>query len=197
MSITVRPASLSDVSDIVPFLKISSGGMSDFLLMHLIPNMSVDDLIEMALTDENTTYYYPQFIVAEENNRIVGAAHFYSSDRHGLPDLMRSMIPKDKLDRLAPYFSSSVPNSMYIHAMATAESHRRSLCGLLMGKKIETIAKIENKTCLSAHVWRENKLVYTGLQIAGFRAVESFLLPTEPPFIYHSPMVLMKGPEFR
>lgn len=196
MSIIVRPASLHDVSQIVPYLKMASGGLSDYLLMDLVPNMSVDELIEMALTDENTPYYYTQFIVAQENDLVIGAAHFYPSERHLLPDLMLSMIPKDKLEAISPYYRSYIPNSMYIHAMATAESHRKSLCILLMGKKIEDIARHQNKKCLSAHVWRDNTVVYKSLTLAEFKEVESFMLPTEAPFVYHSPMVLMKGPDF-
>lgn len=196
MPMIIRPASLDDVSNIVPYVKMASGGLSDFLLANLIPNMSVDDVVEMALTDENTNYYFQNFLVAECEGQIIGATHYYPAEQHSIADLMQSFIAKEKLDIIAPYLNTAVPNSMYVNTMAVAESYRTSLCSLLMGKKVEQIARQQKRKCLSAHVWRENKLVYEGLIIAGFQEVEEFIIEPQPELIYHGPMVLLKGLDF-
>jgi hypothetical protein len=197
MSIRIRAARIDDIAAIVPFIRQASGGISDFLLRDVVDGMSVNELIEMALTDENTVYHFSQCIVAEQANQLIGVTHFYPSAQHALSDLMLSMISQDKLDIIAPYFSSFVPDSLYVHIMAVAESHRTALGGVLMGKKIDEIARFQQAQCLSAHVWQANDSVFQGLKTLDFKPVQSFTLKPQPEFLYSGAMLLMKGPDFR
>ena len=118
MSIIVRPAREDDIEFIVPFIKMASGGISEFLLTDAVKGVSVDELIEMALTDENTTYYYENILVAEYHQRIIGASNYYPAEQHCLPDIMRSFLSKEKLDIIQPYMNSHVNESMYVHTLA-------------------------------------------------------------------------------
>ena len=196
MSITIRQARLEDIEAIAPFVQIAGGGIAEYLLTDLIPGLSINETIEMALMDENTTYFYQHFLVAECKQTIIGASNYYPAEQHCLPDIMRSMISKDKLDRIEPYISSKVDHSMYIHTLAVAPAYRYTSCGLALGKKIEQIAKENHYQCLSAHDWRDNKPVYLGLKMAGFKEVQHIPIAEHPDLPYQGGMVLLKGPDF-
>lgn len=196
MSIIIRPARLCDIEVIAPYIQMASGGISEFLLTDLVPGMSVSDLIEMALTDENTTYYYQNFLVAECEKKIVAAGNYYPAEAHGLPDIMRSFIAREKLDVIQPYMRSSIKHSMYVNTLAVAPEYRNTFCGLLLAKGIERIAKERGMRCLSAHVWRDNTLVYNGLKMAGFEKVETIDIIEHPDLPHKGGMVLLKGPDF-
>lgn len=190
----MRQAKLTDIDAIVPFIKIASGGLSEFLLSDLIPGVSADLFIEMALTDENTTYHYNHILVAESNSKIIAASNYYPSKLHCLPDLMRSFIAKEKLKVIEPYLNSRVDGSMYINTMGVAEEYRNSLCGLILGKKIEAIAREQDCCCLSAHVWIENTPLYKSMLDGGFKVVEEVDISHQS-LPYKGGMVLLKGPD--
>lgn len=135
MSIIIRQALLRDISAIIPLIKMASGGISEFLLDDIVPGVPADSFIEMALTDENTTYYYPNVMVAENSQTIIGACNFYPAEEDCISDLMRSFIAKDKLDILQPYFNSCVEKSLYINTLAVLPKYRHTACGLILGKK--------------------------------------------------------------
>lgn len=192
MSIVIRPAVLSDVAQIIPLIKMASGGLSEFLLDDILEGVPADAFIEMALTDENTTYYYTNVLVADSHGKIVGASNYYPAEEHGLFSLMRSFIDKEKLDILEPYFNSRVENSMYINTLAVIPEYRHTACGLILGKKIEKIAQEQKKRCISAHVWKGNKVLFYAMKMAGFKEVE-YLDISHPSLTYEGGMVLLKG----
>ena len=196
MSITIRPAKLDDIEAIVPYIQMASGGITEFLLQNLVEGMSVSDLIEIALTDENTTYHYRHILLAEYEGSIIAASNFYPSEHHGVPEILRSYIPKEKLNHIAPYFTSTVDASLYIHTLAVAPEYRHTSCGVILGKAIEDIAKKQKKQCLSAHVWKDNTLVIQGLKMAGFKTAQRINIPYHPNLPHNGGMVLLKGPDF-
>lgn len=194
MSIRVRPAKVDDIEAIVPFIKMASGGISEFLLTDAVQGVSVDELIEMALTDENTTYHYQNVLVAEYQDQIIAASNYYPAEQHCLPDIMRSFLSKEKLDIIKPYTESRVNFSMYIHTLAVSHDYRHTGCGLILGKKIEQIARTQQKQCLSAHVWCDNTVIYDGLKMAGFKVVEHIPIKEHPDLLHQGGIVLLKGP---
>lgn len=196
MNMIVREARLDDIEAIVPFIIMASGGLSDFLLHEQVMGMSVEDLIEMALTDENTTYHFQHMLVAEHHKKIIGASNYYPAHLHGLPDIMRSHISKEKLTLIEPYFNSRVPDSLYVHTLAVAPEYRHTCCGFILGKKLERIAQQQQQKCLSAHVWKDNTLVVQGLKMAGYKRVEDLDIPFHPELQHQGGMVLLKGPDF-
>lgn len=197
MNIVVRPANLSDVESIVPFIQTAAGGICEFLLADLVPEMSVSELIEMALMDENLTYHYQNVLVAECNKTIIAASNYYKASEHCLPDILRSLISKEKLAIIEPYINSVVKDSMYIHTLAVSEQYRHTPCGIILGKKIEQIAIEKNMRCLSAHVWRDNIPVYQGLKMAGFMEIEDLAIEPHPDLPHIGGMVLLKGSDFQ
>lgn len=194
MSIVVRPAILSDVSAMIPLIKMASGGLSEFLLDDIVTDVPADFFIEMALTDENTTYYYPHLMVAESAQTIIGASNYYPAELHGLPDIMRSFITKEKLDILQPYFNSRVEQSLYINTLAILPEYRHTACGLILAKKIEQVAREKNRRCLSAHVWVGHTELHSAMKMAGYEEVEHLDI-THPGLFYEGGMVLLKGPD--
>lgn len=195
MNIILRPAVLSDINGIIPLIKMASGGLTEFLLDDILVGVPAETFIEMALTDENTTFYYSNIIVAESSRIIIGASNYYPAELHTLPDAMRSFINQDKLNLLQPYFNSRVDDSLYINTLAVLPEYRNTTCGLILGKKIEQIAKNQKKRCLSAHVWRGNKTLYYAMKMAGYKEIEHLDI-SHPSLTYEGGMALLKGPDF-
>lgn len=196
MSIIIRPAVLSDINEIIPLIKLASGGLTEFLLNDILVDVSEENFIEMALTDENTTFHYSNIMVAESSRMIIGASNYYPAELHGLPDVMHSFIDQDKLNILQPYFTSHIEGSIYINTLAVLPEHRNTTCGLILGKKIEQIAKTQKKRCLSAHVWKGNKALYYAMKMAGFKEIEHLDI-SHPSLTYDGGMALLKGPDFK
>ncbi len=195
MSITIRNARMDDVTAIVPFIKMASGGISELLLEDMIAGVSADELIEMALLDETAPFYYHNVIVAESDGTLIAAVNFYEAEKHCLPDIMKALISKDKLDLVKAYLQNHIENSMYIHTLAVDSAYRYSSVGLDLCKRVERHAKRKNKRCVSAHVFQANTLVFNGLMCAGFKVVERIPIPKDPKLYYQSDMLLMCGPD--
>ena len=196
MVINIRCARMDDIEAIIPYIKMAAGGISEFLFKNVFEDFSDTELLEIALTDENTSLYYQNFLIVEQDHRMIGASNYYPAEQHGLPDIMKSLIPSEKLDVVKHYLESKVKGSMYIHTLGIEPGLRNRSVALLIGK-IEEIAKQQKKRCLSAHVWRGNKMIYHALKMAGAEIVQHIPIPDHPLFQYQGGMVLMKGPDFK
>ena len=196
MNFTIRPARLDDIQQIIPFVRMAAGGISEYLLTDLVEGMSVDDILEMALADENTPYYIENFLVAEKKQHVIAAANFYPAENHHLPDIMKSFLSKDKIDVIKPYLDTRVDDSMYIHTLGVLPAYRLTAVGFKLAKHIEKIARENGTKCLSAHVWRDDKLVYNGLKMAGFEEVDRVYIPQNEYIKHKNGMILLKGPDF-
>ena len=193
MKIDYRIARAEDIDSITDYMEMASGGITEFLLKDLISNFSPKDLIKLALNDENTPYYYANVIVAEVNNKIVGATNFYPADQHGVPDIMLSFIPTDRIEILAPFLNSRVDNSLYIHTLAVHPDYRQTAIAMDLCKCCEAIALESGYEYISAHVWTDNAPVVTALKIAGFTVVEEIDIKPHPLLPHNNGMVLMKS----
>lgn len=192
MNSIIRFAGVDDIQHIVKFVEMASGGITEFLVEDLVGEMTSSDLIEMILNDEATPLYYENFLVAENNGKIIAAANFYSAEEHQLSEVMRTFVEEDKLKIIEPYLNSRVPNSMYIHTLSVDPSYRHIIVGFNLCGKIEKIAQEKGFKSLSAHVWRGNKLVLNALKLLGFKDVEYLSIPNHPLFEYEGGMVLLK-----
>lgn len=193
MCIKIRPARLDDIKNIIPLLIKASGGITEFLLEDYAEN--IDDLIEIALLDENTSIFYENIIVAEIDREVKGIANYYPSEHHCVPDVMRALISKTKIDALLPYLTTHVPNSMYIHALAVSSNNDNHFIALCLTKFIEKKARTLEKKCLSAHIWQNNSSIFEALSMSGFIVVENLDIPHHNAFTFNGGMSLLKGPE--
>jgi hypothetical protein len=195
MSIVIRQAHINDVQGIIPFIKQASGGITDFLLKDIIKGMSPDELIEMALLDDSTTFYIDNILVAEKEGEIIAAVNYYQSQEHGIPNVMKALIPDEKLTLITPYLETSVENSMYIHTLAVDTNHCHSALGFDLCRQVGLAAKLKGKSCLSAHVFYGNTYVYDALLTAGFKVVKEIEMPRSPLLYHQTNMALMQGPD--
>lgn len=196
MKVVIRPATLVDIDAIIPFIQIAAGDVIEFVLTDEHISLTVKELIEIAIFDENTIYHYKNILVAEYNKIIIAASNFYPAEYHGIPEIISSFVSQEKLKIIEPYFKSIIKNSMYIHTLAVAPEYRHMSCGLLLCKEIESIAKNKNMACLSAHVWCDNTLVYNGLKMIGCEIIEHIPIANNPNLFHQGGMYLLKGPDF-
>lgn len=192
MNNTIRYALEDDIPHIVKYVEMASGGISHFLVEDLAEEMTSADLIEMILKDDSTPLYYKNFLVAEEDGKIIAASNFYSAKEHQLSDIMHTFVDEEKLKWIAPYLNSRIPNSLYIHTLSVDPKYRHITVGFDLCGKIEKIARDKGFDSVSAHVWKGNKLVLTGLKLIGFKEVEFLDIADHPLFEYKGGMVLLK-----
>lgn len=193
MNINYRIAQADDIDSITDYMEMASGGITEFLLKDLISNVSPKELIKLALNDDNTPYYYTNVIVAEVDNKIVGATNFYPADQHGVPDIMLSFIPKDRIETLEPFLNSHVDNSLYIHTLAVHPDYRQTAIAMDLCKCCEAIALEAGYEYISAHVWADNTPVVYALKIAGFSVVEQIDIKPHPLLPHNNGMLLLKS----
>jgi len=192
MTNIIRSARIDDIQHIVKFVEMASGGITHFLVEDLVEEMTSADLIEMILNDETTPLYYENFLVAEDDGKIVAASNFYSAEEHQLSEIMATFIAEEKLKVIEPYLNSRIPNSLYIHTLSVLPSYRHITVGFNLCRKIEKIAQEKSFGSLSAHVWNGNKLVLNALKLLGFVAIQHLNIPNHPLFEYEGGMVLLK-----
>ena len=193
MAIEYREARADDTNAIAELMEIAAGGLSDFLLTNLILGMNPRELVEAALTDENTPFHFSNIIVAEDAGNVVGAVNFYPANQHGVPDIMRSIVPAKRLAVFEPFYNSKVPDSFYIHALAVSPKYRQSSIAIDLFKFCKEMATTSGYEYMSAHVWADNTSVVNILKMAGFSEVERIHIKPHKLLPYKKGMVLLKS----
>lgn len=125
MDITYRNAYKSDCPILAEYIYYASDGVLDYLFKDTIPDITVTQLLTFGLEDEQRYNSYKSVIVAEYNQKIVGAIQAYSNIYHIIDDEMRSFIPGERLQKFEEFYDSRVENSLLINAMYTDEAFRR------------------------------------------------------------------------
>jgi ribosomal protein S18 acetylase RimI-like enzyme len=197
MKVQYRIARTDDLDVLADLMELSSGGIIEFLLDGLFANTPRKEVIKLALGEPESTLYYENYLVAEIDGAVIGAANFYPAHEHGVPEIMRAFIPKERIEHLSSYVNSRVENSLYIHTLSVFPSHRFSAAGLGLFKCCEKIAAEMGCHCLSAHVWKDNLPVVSALKRGGFEEVEEIDVQPHELLPHTGGMVLMRGQELK
>lgn len=194
MKISYRMGKPDDAYQIAELLHVASGGISDFLLNDILPNCDLIDLITLGVTDKAATISFSKTLIAETNKQILAILNFYPAEDHKIPDIMRSFIPADRITHIEPLFSKSVPDSLYLHALAAkpkAEHIAKNSVGRCLFLKAVDYAKSVGVNKLSAHVWLNNDRVLEVALKLGFEVYHRISFPYHPLLAHRNEMLLL------
>ncbi|MCH9643837.1 MAG: GNAT family N-acetyltransferase [Gammaproteobacteria bacterium] len=197
MSITYRQANADDADIIAELTVMTAGGISDFMLNDLFPDTTTEEMLKLAILDEDNPMCYNNTLLAVENDKIIGATNYYPASQHLVPEIMRAFIPQERLDHMKNFYETRIDDSLYIHTLAVLPEYRNTPAALDMCHLLEGIAKEKNLKYLSAHVWADNTPVVTALKFAGFQVDRNVEVKRHELLPHDDGMLLMKSPEIQ
>ena len=148
MTLHYRAARLDDTETLAALFHQASCGMADFLLNDLFDGLNCNELIKMAIADENAPMSYCAHIVAEQVNQVIGAINYYPAESHQLPDTVHSLIPAHKIERFVDFYTIPLENSLYLHSIATTATQQRQRIATGLYEHLQAIATTQGYTCL-------------------------------------------------
>jgi ribosomal protein S18 acetylase RimI-like enzyme len=197
MTITYRQANADDADIIAELTVMTAGGISDYMLNNLFPNTSTEEMLKLAILDEDNAMCYDNTLIAEEDGKVVGATNYYPATDHVIPEIMRAFIPQERLDHMENFYGTRIEDSLYIHTLAVIPEYRNTPTALDLCHLLEDVAKEKGLKYLSAHVWADNKPVVTALTFAGFKVDRNVEVKRHELLPHDDGMLLMKSPEIQ
>ncbi len=152
-----RPGTEGDIPELASRIKEVSPEVVDTLLKGLLPGISAEHILTMALRDKSTHYSYRNCVIAEMDGIIAGLLFGYPAEEHTIPPLMERMVPSSRLEPLRELLTMSVPGSLYINTLWVNQEIR----GMGMADALMDYARFWaeslGKKSLSLFCWRDNE----------------------------------------
>lgn len=193
MDVRFKAAQKGNCHEIAELIDIASGGLLDFLYHNLIPGKTPIQMVADVIKEETGYYNCANAIVAKVDNEVVGISLSYPSRFHGINDAIKNFLPKDRLDHLHDFFSSAVPDSLYIDSLAVHEKYRRrGICSRFISLAADR-ARREGLLALSLIVLADNDAALKLYKKHGFRLVKDIRLDYHELIPHHGGAYLMKS----
>jgi ribosomal protein S18 acetylase RimI-like enzyme len=152
--LTLRPACADDAPELARLITIAGGGVYEFLLDGLYPDLSVREMLTPGLAGRTGSLSYRQSGVAEVDGRVIGVVHGYPVDWIRTEDY--SGLPPDRVEHLASFSQTHDWGSYFLSALAVDEEFRRQgVASRLLGWFAER-ARGGGFDRVTLHVWADN-----------------------------------------
>jgi ribosomal protein S18 acetylase RimI-like enzyme len=193
LDIQLKAAQKGNCYEIAELIDIASGGLLDFLYHGLIPGKTPVQMVSDFLKEETAYFSYINALIAEVDNDVAGMSLSYPSEFHGINDAMKNILPKDRLDYLNDFFSSAVPDSLYIDSLAVHEKYRRQGIASRLISLTADRARREELSSISLIVLADNDTALELYKNHGFRSVKDIRLDCHELIPHHGGAYLMKS----
>lgn len=152
--LTLRPACADDAPELARLITIAGGGVYEFLLDGLYPDLSTQEMLTPGLAGRTGSLSYRQSGVAEVDGRVIGVVHGYPVDWIRTEDY--SGLPPDRVEHLASFSQTHDWGSYFLSALAVDEEFRRQgVAARLLGWFSER-ARGGGFDRVTLHVWADN-----------------------------------------
>ncbi|RJF83619.1 GNAT family N-acetyltransferase [Azospirillum cavernae] len=152
--LTLRPACADDAPELARLITIAGGGVYEFLLDGLYPDLSAREMLTPGLAGRTGSLSYRQSGVAELDGRVIGVVHGYPVDWIRTEDY--SGLPPDRVEHLASFSQTQDWGSYFLSALAVDEAFRRQgVAARLLGWFAER-ARGGGFDRVTLHVWADN-----------------------------------------
>ena len=180
MNITYRTGEIKDAPQIAFLINKASGGIVEFLFHDLIPEKSPIDVVAIGLQEEKSYFSFKNTIVAELNNSVIASVLSYPSSYVEITDELKNFIPQDRLDYIMGIYTANIPESLYIDAIAVADSYERKRIGsTLLSLTFEKAAK-ENFNKVSLIAFADNTRALQFYKHHGFEITAPIAIENHP-----------------
>lgn len=189
-----RTASLTDSLDVARYISMAGGGLYEFLFGDLVPLLSADDLLAIAVASDSdpVSYRNCHAAVDEANGTIVGIANAFPADL--LRDPGYGFLPSERTEHIRPMLRLQDWGSMFLNALAVSDQCRgRGIGGRLLEWAL-TRARVLGLPRLSLHVWADNSVAREYYKARGFVDMGVADVALHPRLPHRGGSVLMSRP---
>ena len=116
MEISYRNGRKEDCAILAEFINIVSGGVIEYLLHDLVPDMKPVQMVAHNLSVDDSYYSYKNAIVAEYKQNLIGESLSYPSSFHRTTEEMKNFLPQDRLEHFKSFNSARVEDSLLLYA---------------------------------------------------------------------------------
>lgn len=188
-----RTAHLTESLDVARFITVAGGGLYEFLFDDLVPLVSANELLAIAVASDSDPVSYRNCQVAvDENNGILGTANAFPADL--LRDPSYALLPDERVDHIRPMLLLQDWDSMFLNALAVGDQCRGRGIGSQLLEWALTRARDLGLPRLSLHVWADNLVARDYYKTRGFSDVGVADVAPHPRLPHRGGSVLMSRP---
>ncbi len=189
-TMTVRQAAIGDARHLARFAIMAHGGINEALYDGLVPDQSIEGVLEPSYSQSGVTAFYENHWIDEQDGRVAGGMHAFSFDNweNDPPD---PRIPEERYRILQPFINLPAHGTYYVNALSTyPEFCRRGIASSLLSLACEQ-AKEKAFTEISLYVFSENVGALVLYEKFGFKVVGREPVVEHPLIIYTGEVFLM------
>ncbi len=189
--VTCRPAAPEDSRAIAALICEAGGGLYEFLFDDLIPFMGAIDILAAGVSASGSPLSHQNcFVAADASDRIVGAVNLFPAD--SMADDGFLPLVSDRFDHIRPILQLQDRGSMFLNAIAVADSCRGKGIGTQLIDCAESRSLEAGLSRLSLHVWADNVAAVRLYKRLGFVEVGIAELAPSPRLLHRGGSLLMQ-----
>ncbi len=192
MGFEIRLAQASDARAIADHMCRAGGGLMEFLLDGIVPDVSMAELLAVTIVEGDEAISYQNAIVIDTDTGVQGLLLGYSLDDFHISKQMEMFVDREKLNHVRELYAHKVPNSYYVHALSVDESLAGQGAGRALLDMAYEIAKDEDFENITLHVWKDNERAIELYTANGFRPVMDIDVTRTDLLPHDGGMVLMQ-----
>ena len=189
-TMTVRQATIGDTRHLAQFAIMAHGGCNEALYDGLVPDQSIESVLEPSYSQSGTTAFYENHWIDEQDGGVAGGMHAFSFDNweNDPPD---TRIPEERYGILQPFINLPAHGTYHVNALSTyPEFCRRGIASSLLSLACEQ-AKEKAFTEISLYVFEENVGALVLYEKFGFKVVGREPVVEHPLILYTGELFLM------
>jgi len=166
------------------------GGYAEVMYEGVIPDRTVQQIVEHRLSHAGTTSSISNSRIAEEDGMVLGGLHAFPMDLMA-DDPEDLLIPEDRFYLFAPFEHLHAEGSYYINAVAVYPDFRQRGVAQKLIENAEAEAVAKAFTEMSLHVFAENVGVVRLYEKLGYSEFARQPLVDHPSLRYSGSLLLM------
>ena len=194
MDLSLRFGEATDAAVVADYTLKAGGGLFEFLLNGVLPLVTAEHLLRLAVVNEDSVLHYSNAVLAEFEAKPVGMILCYASRDYGIPQILEGLVPRSRLDQVREIFSSRIENSFYVNTLIVDDAARGRGVGRILLSFAAALAQEQGQETMSLHAWSDNTAALKLYRESGFSVVCEISVPPTAN-ADHAPrsMLLMKA----
>ena len=163
-----RPATIDDVHHITRFVTMAYGGCIEAIYDGLIPDQSIESILEPQYLRAGTTAFYENHWIAEQNDQVAGGVHAFPFDQFA-NDTPDPRVPEERYVVLQPFANLPAEGTYFVNALSVYPEYGRKGIGSSLLTLACEHAKEKMFTEISLHVYGGNVRAVKMYEKFGFK----------------------------
>jgi ribosomal protein S18 acetylase RimI-like enzyme len=177
MDVSLRFGEATDAPLIADYALKAGGGLFEFLLDGVLPFVTAESLLRLAIVNDDSVLHYSNSVLAEFESRPVGMILCYAASSYGIPQILEGLVPRSRLDQVREILSSRIENSFYVNTLIVEDAVRGQGVGRLLLNFAAALAQEQGHGTLSLHAWADNLRAINLYRESGFAVAREITLP--------------------